>query len=213
MFTIDLLNGQGIPKRSRPAGMAVAAITIAVPAIAAIAMFTCYLHNATVMSIKKQAIAGYQAKLNKLSDAVKMYKSLEQEKSLYMSCLSEVKSSIVNHTQWSGILTTIVENLPDAVVLTKLEVTQQHAKRKVPKKDDPKKTIDVTVPIKTLKMNLAANPGSNCDEAVRDFRNRLLNLPALQQMLKSINVSQTSGTLGDRQVICYEIDCIFNPPL
>lgn len=214
MFTIDLLNGQGIPQKTKPAGMAVAAITVAVPLIAAIAMFTCYLRNATVMSIKKQAIAGYQGKLDKFSDAVKLHKSLQQEKILYTNCLSEVKSSLVNHAQWSGILTTVVENLPDGVVLTKLAVTQQHAKRKVPAKDDPKKTVDITVPVKSLKMSLAANPGSNCDEAVRDFRNRLFNLPALQPAtggIKSINVSQTSGKLGDQQVTCYEIDCIFNP--
>ena len=216
MFTIDLLNGQGIPEKSRPAGMAVAAMTIAVPAIAAVVMFTCYVRNATIISIKKEAIAAYEAKLDKLSDAVKLRKASEQEKSLYTNCLSEVKSSIVNHTQWSDILTTVVENLPDVVVLTKLEVTTKHTKRKVPKKDDPKKTVDVSVPIKTLKINLAANPGSNCDEAVRSFRNRLLSLPSLQSAAgksNTINVSQTSGTLGDQQVICYEIDCIFNPPL
>jgi len=213
MFTIDLLKGQGIPRKSKPAGMAVAAITVAVPFIAAIAALTCYLRNATIISIEKQAITGYQAKLNKLSDAVKLHKSLEQEKNLYLNCLSEVESSIVNHTQWSDILTAVVENLPEAVILTKLEVTQQHVKRKVPAKNDPKKTIDITVPIKILKINVAAHPGANCDEAVRDFRNRLLNLPYVQQTFNSINVSQTSGKLGDQQVISFEIDCIFKPPL
>jgi hypothetical protein len=213
MFTIDLLKGQGIPRKNKPAGMAVAAITVAVPFIAAIAAFTCYLCNATIISIEKQAITSYQAKFNKLSDAVKLHKSLEQEKNLYIDCLSEVKSSIANHTQWSDILAAVVENLPEAVILTKLEVTQQHEKRKVPAKDDPKKTVDITVPIKTLKINVAAHPGSNCDGAVRDFRNRLLNLPYLQQTFNSINVSQTSGTLGNQQVISFEIDCIFKPPL
>jgi hypothetical protein len=213
MFTIDLLRGQGIPRKTKPAGMAVAAVTVAVPFIAATAVLTCYLCNATIISIRKQAIVGYQAKLDKLSDAVRLHKSLAQEKNLYINCLSEVKSSIVNHTQWSGILAAVVENLPDAVILTKLEVTQQHAKKKVPSKDDPKKTVDVSVPIKTLKINVAANPGSNCEEVVREFRNRLLDSPSLQQIFNSINVSQTSSTLGDQQVISYEIDCVFKPPL
>jgi len=215
MFTIDLLKGQGIPKKSRPEGMAVAAITIAVPVIAAIAMFSCYLRNAIIISVKRQAIAGYEAKSSKLSDAVKMHKSLQQDKNLYINCLAEVKSSLVNHTQWSDILTTVVENLPDAVVLTKLEVTQQHAKKKIPKKDEPKKTTDISVPIKTLKINLAANRESNCDQAVRDFRNRLLSSQSMQSAsggLASVNVAQTSGTLGEQQVVCYEIDCVFSPP-
>jgi Tfp pilus assembly protein PilN len=213
MFTIDLLKGQGVPRKSRPAGMAVAGVAVAVPVIAAIAVFGCYLRNAIAISIKKQAIAGYEAKLDKLSDAVKLHKSREQDKSLYINSLSEVKSSIVNHTQWSDILTTVVENLPDAVVLTKLEVTEQHAKKRIPKKDDPKKTIDISVPVKTLKINVAGSPGSNCDEAIRDFRNRLLGSQAMRQTLNSVNVAQTSGTLAEQEVVCYEIDCVFKPSL
>jgi Tfp pilus assembly protein PilN len=193
--------------------MVAAVVAVAVPVIAAAAVFSCYLRNAIAISIKKQAIAGYEAKIDKLSDAVKLHKSREQDKSLYINSLSEVKSSIVNHTQWSDILTTVVENLPDAVVLTKLEVTEQHAKKRIPEKDDPKKTIDISVPVKTLKINVAGSPGSNCDEAVREFRNRLLRSQSLQQSLAGINVSATSGTLGEQEVISYEIDCNFKPPL
>ena len=213
MFTIDLLKGQGVPRKNRPVGMVAAAVAVAVPVIAAAAVFSCYLRNAIAISIKKQAVAGYEAKIDKLSDAVKLHKSREQDKSLYINSLSEVKSSIVNHTQWSDVLAAVVQNLPDAVVLTKLEVIQQHAKKKVPSKDDPKKTIDISVPVKTLKISVAANPESNCDEAVREFRNRLLRSQSLQPSLAGINVSATSGTLGQQEVISYEIDCNFKPPL
>jgi Tfp pilus assembly protein PilN len=193
--------------------MVAAVVAVAVPVIAAAAVFSCYLRNAIAISIKKQAVAGYEAKIDKLSDAVKLHKSREQDKSLYINSLSEVKSSLVNYTQWSDVLAAVVQNLPDAVVLTKLEVTEQHAKKKVPSKDDPKKTIDISVPVKTLKINVAGSPESNCDEAVREFRNRLLRSQSLQQSLAGINVSATSGTLGEQEVISYEIDCNFKPPL
>lgn len=189
------------------------AVAIAVPVIVASMMFSCYLRNAIIISVKQDAIASYQSKVDGLSQAVKVRKSLAEETNLYADCLSEVKSSIIRHTQWSPVLTTVVENLPDSVVLTKLEVIQQHAKRKVPKKDDPKKTVDITVPLRTLKISMAADPRLNSDEAVRDFRNHLLNSSVLQQKLASINVSQTSGSLGDQEVVSYEIDCVFKPPL
>ncbi|MCJ7674331.1 MAG: hypothetical protein MUO33_04165 [Sedimentisphaerales bacterium] len=213
MFTIDLLKGQGVPRKSRPVGMVAAVVAVAVPVIAAAAVFSCYLRNAIAISIKKQAVAGYEAKIDKLSDAVKTHRSLESVKGGYTNCLSEVKSSLVNYTQWSDVLAAVVQNLPDAVVLTKLEVIQQHAKKKVPSKDDPKKTIDISVPVKTLKINVAGSPESNCDEAVREFRNRLLRSQSLQQSLAGINVSATSGTLWEQEVISYEIDCNFKPPL
>jgi Tfp pilus assembly protein PilN len=213
MFTIDLLKGRGLPAKSRPTGIVATVVAIAVPIIVASMMFSCYLRNAITISIKQHAIASYQSKVDKLSQAVKVRKSLAEETNLYTDCLSEVKSSILKHTQWSPVVTTVVENLPDSVVLTKLEVTQQHTKRKVPKKDDPKKTIDITVPLRTLKISVAADPRLSSDEAVRDFRNHLLDSIFLQQKLTSINVSQTSGTLGDQEVVSYEIDCVFKPPL
>ncbi len=213
MFTIDLLRGQGIPKKSGPGGIALAVVTFAVPACIAVVLFSCYLHNATVISIQKEAIAGYQTKTDRLSDAVKIYESLKGQRTLYTNCLSEVKSSIVGRAQWSPVLATVVENLPDPVVLTKLEVIQQSVKRKVPQKDDPKKTVDISVPVKTLKISVAGNPQYNCDAAVRDFRDRLLQSRLLQDQLQGINVSQTSGVLENQEAVCYEIDCIFKPPL
>ena len=213
MFAIDLLKGQGLPTKSRPEGIALAAVTIAVPVIAAIVMFSCYLGNAIIISVRERTIANYQTKINKLSDAVRIRKSLAEEKNLYTSYLSEVGSALVRHTQWSPILVTVVENLPDSVLLTKLEVTQQHTKKKVPKKDDPEKTVDISVPVRALKIHAVANPGSDCDEAVRDFRNHLLHSKFLKDELQSINVSQASATLGDQDVVSYEIDCLFKPPL
>jgi Tfp pilus assembly protein PilN len=213
MFAIDLLKGQGLPTKSRPEGIALAAVTIAVPVIVAIVMFSWYLRNVVNISVGKQAIVSYQTKIDKLSDAVRIRKSLAEEKRLYTSCLSEVGSALVRHTQWSPLLVTVVENLPDSVVLTKLEVTQQRAKKKVPKKDDPKKTVDISVPVRTLKIHVAANPESDCDEAVRDFRNHLLHSKFLKDELQSINVSQASATLEDQEVVSYEIDCLFKPPL
>ena len=213
MFTIDLLKGRGLPAKRRPTGVVATVVAIAVPVIVASMMLSCYLRNAIIISVKQDAIASYQSKVDKLSQAVKVRKSLAEETNLYADCLSEVKSSIIRHAQWSPVLTTVVENLPDSVVLTKLEVIQQHAKRKVPKKDDPKKTVDITVPLRTLKISMAADPRLNSDEAVRDFRNHLLNSSFLQQKLTSINVSQTSGSLGDQEVVSYEIDCVFKPPL
>lgn len=212
MFTIDLLKGQGIPRKSGPEGIALVVVTFAVPACVAIVLFSCYLRNAVTISIQKQGIASYQTKTDKLSDAVKTYESLKGQQSLYTNCLSEVKSSIVGRAQWSPVLATVVENLPDPVVLTKLEVIEQHIKRKVPQKDDPKKTVDISVPVRTLKISVAGNPQYNSDAAVRDFRDRLLQSRFLEDKLQGINVSQASGTLEDREVVCYEIDCIFKPP-
>jgi Tfp pilus assembly protein PilN len=209
MFTIDLLKGQGRPAKSRPEGIVIAAVTLIVPLIIMIAMLSFYLRNKIIISIKKQDIVNYQAKIDKLSDVIELQKSLEKEKIVHSSCLSEVKSSIGRHTQWSSVLKTLVENIPDSVIFERLSVKQTSIKRKVPRKDDPKKTVNITVPVRTLQMSVYGSPQYNCGEAVRKFRNRLWSSPLLGPKLKDIRVSQKSARIENKDVISYEIECVF----
>ena len=213
MFTIDLLKGQGIPIKSGPEGIAIAAATFAVPIIIAIVMVGFYISNGIVMSIQKQEIVNYETHINTMSDAVELQKSCEQEKNIINSCLSEASFAAGRYIQWSPVLATLVKNMPDSVVLTKLEIKQRSVKRKIPAKDDPKKMTDISVPVRTLLMKVSGSPQSNCDKAVRDFQDRLRFSTMLGPKLEDIRVSQGFDTLGGQSVVSYGIDCIFKPEL
>lgn len=213
MFTIDLLKGQGIPVKSRPENAAIVATIFAVPVIIAIVMFGYYLRTRIVISIQKQRIINYGAKINELSDAVNLKRTFEKEKNIIDNSLAEVKFVIGRHVQWSPILVTLVENIPTSVVLTELEVKQSAVKRKIPQKSDPKKMIDIKVPKRTLQISVSGSPSSDCDKAVKDFRNRLRSSALLEPKLEAIRVSQGVGTLEKREMISYQIDCIFEPAL
>ncbi|MHC4174953.1 MAG: hypothetical protein ACYST5_18725 [Planctomycetota bacterium] len=213
MFTVDLLKGRGVPLRSGPGGIAIAAATVVIPIICAITMFGLYLHNRIIVSIQQSEIVRWEAKIAKLSDAVKRKKSLEKEKVVYADCLSEVKSSLDRHTQWSPVLATLVESMPNSVVLTDLEVRQHFIKREVPQKDNPEKMIDIDIPVRTLRMGVRGRPQYNCDKAVRDFQDRLRSSDILGPRLEDITVSQESDTLEGREIVSYEIDCVFRAGL
>jgi len=103
--------------------------------------------------------------------------------------------------------------MPDAMVLTRLEVKQRFVKKRVPKKNDPKKMFDVSVPVRTLQMSVSGRPQANNDKAVKDFKDRLRFSASLATRLEDIRVSQQSGTLEGQDVVSYEIDCIFKPEL
>jgi Tfp pilus assembly protein PilN len=211
MFTIDLLKGQGIPIRSGPWGLVIAATAFAVPIFVAIVMLGFYLGDRIVISEKKQAIVNYERYISKLSDAVKLQESFEKEKSNINNCLSEALSSAGKHTQWSPILATVVESMPDSMVLTRIEVKQRPANKKVPQKDDPNKMIDVSVPASTLQMSVSGRSQANNDKAVKDFKDRLRLSALLAPKLEDIIVSQKSDTFEGQDVVSYEIDCIFKP--
>jgi Tfp pilus assembly protein PilN len=213
MFTIDLLKGQGIPIKSGPWGLVIAAMAFVVPIFVAMVMLGFYLVDRIVISEKKQAIVNYERYINKLSDAVKLQESFEKEKNNINSCLSEALSSAGKHTQWSPILATVVENMPDSMVLTRIEVKQRSANKKVPQKDDPNKMIDVGVPASTLQMSVSGRSQANNDKAVKDFKDRLRLSALLAPKLEDIIVSQKSDTFEGQDVVSYEIDCIFKPEL
>ena len=213
MFKIDLLKGQGIPMKSSPGGIAIAAVTVAVPMTIAIIMFGFYLNDRTHVSIKEQEIVRCQAEIDKLSGAVEQQDALEKEKIVYGNYLSEVKSSISRYIQWSPVLVTLVENMPDTVKLTELEVMQHSVRKKVPKKDNPQEVIEKNVPVRILRMSVSGSPQHDCDKAVRDFRNHLRSSAFLGPKLENIGVSQESETLEGRDVASYEIECVFKARL
>ncbi|MCK4294258.1 MAG: hypothetical protein KAY65_13750 [Planctomycetes bacterium] len=213
MFTIDLLKGEGLPTKNRAQNMAVAVISSAVPVVIVLAMFGFYLQNKIIISIREGRIASYKTKTEKLSGVVAQQEAFERERGVYSRCLSEVNSAIGVHTQWSPVLATVVENMPESVVLTALEVKQHTVRKKIRQKDDPEKTVDVTIPVPTLRMSVSASPQSDSDKAIRDFRDKLRSSALLGPKLENITVSQKTNKLSGLEVVSYEINCLFKPQL
>ena len=216
MFTLDLLKGQGVPAKSRPEGIIFAAASFTVPVLAAIVMFGCYVANGIDISIQKQQMAGYQTKINELSDALELQKSFEKEKGIIRGCRSETANSIGRYAQWTAILATLAKSVPDSMVLTKFDVKQNFIKKKSDQKtdgDNSKETTDATVPVRILQMSVSGKSQANSDEAVRDFRVRLRSSAPLGPKLEDIRVLQKSDVLEGQDVVSYDIDCVFKPGL
>ena len=215
IFNIDLLKGQGRPAKSRPESIAVAAVAVIVPVVVAIIFLTLFLSNRVAISIKKNEILSYQKKLNseKLADAVKFQKSVDGEKKLLKYGISEVASNIGRHIQWSPVLETILKNMPDSLALTVLEVKEEGKKVKKPKEGEPGKMVDVSVPVKTLRMGMVANSQNSYDVAVKRFRTSLIEDSWLGPKLDDIRVAQEFDKVEGRQMVSYQIFLIFKPSL
>src|SRR4030042_1716656 len=190
MFTIDLLKGQCVPMKSGALGGVMAIMAFVMPIVVAMTMLGFYTSNRIVIKVTRQEMVSYENSIQTLSDAVKMQGSLEKEKNGINSCLSEALSSVGRHTQWSPVLAAVVENMPDSMILTRLEVKQYSASKKVPKKDDPNTMVVVNVPASTLQMSVNGRSQANNDKAVRDFKDRLRLSALLAPKIEDIVVSQ-----------------------
>jgi hypothetical protein len=217
MFAIDLLKGQGRPARTKPQGVAIFVATFVVPMLVAILIVSYYYRNKVVISIHKQNIAGYVTQTERLADALKLREAWEKDKTVISGCLADVANSISGHTQWSPVLVAIVQNLPESVVMNSLEVRQSSVKRKsVVKaglgKDDKDKQADTSVAVRTLKLRVSGNPSYDCDREIKAFRDRLRASNVLGPKLEDVVIaSQGHDTLDGREVVAYDIDCIFKP--
>ena len=116
MFTVDLLNGGYIPLRSTPKGVGVAVVTFLIPSVVAIFILGYYMQNRVLISVHKQAIAGYEKSIGRLSEGVELQKSIEEQKDTIRASLGEVFSCLGGYDQWSPALVAVAENMPVSVL-------------------------------------------------------------------------------------------------
>ncbi len=212
MFTIDLLKGQGIAVKSKIEHIVIASLTISVPVIVVIVMLSFYLSNGIAMAMDKKQTLNYEEKIAEFSKALKTQKSFESEKEAIRRSLSEVSSSIDMFTQWSPIIMTIVENMPDSMILTKFELKPRKVKRLIPQKDNPGHMVNVGVLINILNVSVRGNPQTNYDKEVRAFSDRLSSSELLKESkLEEIKVSQKVDKYHGQDIVIYEMKCIFGP--
>ena len=213
MFTIDLLKGQGTPTKSSAENIAIISAAFAVPIIIVIVIFGFYLRNSIFISIQRQKIVNYEAKIAELSEAIKLQESFDRERNIINSSLGEVSSTIGRYLQWSPILVMLVKNMPDSITLTELKAKQSFVRMKVRNEDDPEKVSNISVPVRQLQINVSGNPYSISTGVVKDFKDRIRHSALLGSKLENIRVSQQTGTLDGHEVTSYEIDCTFKPQL
>jgi hypothetical protein len=210
-FTIDLLKGRGIPLKSGPCGIIIVLITALLPAVVAVSLYSMYQHNKVVTKMKRQNVLQLRDKTADLSDAVKMKNSLENEKVLCSACLSAVKTSLAKFDQWSPVLETLAQELPASVVLTNLSVKQDSIQKEVPKEDDPKKKIKISVPVTKLILKINNQGQEDCREEVKEFRDRLFASSVLGARLQNIVPNRKTERVDGKETVSYEIECLFKP--
>ena len=209
MFTIDMLKGKALPIKIKPFGIVMAVVTSAIPVLIIVIIIGLHIHSRVITSIKANELDAMEAKVENLSDAVTLQKSLEKQKMYFTVCISEIKSTINKFTQWSPILTALVENMPNSVVLTDLEIKHKSTRIKVPDKNDPTKLVDKDIPVTTIRLIVSDIQQSNNDKAVQDFKDSICSSSVIGPRLDKITVSRESEIGRERNVVKYMIDCVF----
>jgi hypothetical protein len=210
MFTVDLLKGQGLPAKSSPKCIALAVGTFAVPAVAGLFLLGLYLSNSVLTSTQKRSLSRYDGRIDRISAAVEAHRSLQESKRTLSGFLDELPVTVQRFTQWSPILVTVVEEMPRQVALTELKIHKQSVKAKVPSRDDPAKSTDITVPARTMQLCVAQAAGSGTEEVVKGYMDRLRASESLGPSIADMRVSQELVEIAGTQVPAYQILCVLD---
>ncbi|OQA03450.1 MAG: hypothetical protein BWY69_00449 [Planctomycetes bacterium ADurb.Bin401] len=213
MLTIDMLEGRGIPRKSNPDKIAFLSLSLIVPALVAISLLGFYFKNNVIISIDKQRIVHCKQSIAKLSEAAALLELSKKEKKYTDDCMAEVKKNLNRHMQWSPVLVEIVKTMPDPVLLTGIDIKQENIKKIVPSRIAGGQDIEVSIPIKTLRICVNEKSGSERGTAVRKFQDSIRCSPVFAPLLENIAVSQGIDTYKGQDTVSYQIDCTFKPKL
>ncbi|HBG28334.1 MAG: hypothetical protein A2Y10_19780 [Planctomycetes bacterium GWF2_41_51] len=213
MLTIDMLKGQGIPKKSNPDKIAFMSLALIVPALVAISMLGFYFKNNVIISIDKQRIVNCQQSIGKMSEAAALLELSKKEKKYTDDCLAEVAKNLSRNIQWTPILVEIVETMPDSILLKGIDIKQDNIKEIVPSKVAGGGDVEVSIPIRILIINVTEKSGSDHGISVRNFQDSLRSSTVFGSLLDNISVSQGIDTFKGQDAVSYKIDCSFKPEL
>jgi hypothetical protein len=209
MHTIDLLRGQGIPVKTTLGGAAMVVLMVVVPILAAAGMVDRYLQNKTEIGIKQQAITVEQKTIDEFADDVKYAESIQKQQNAVYSKLSEVSSCLDNYIQWSGVLETLARYMPAQMVMSGLKAESTSERQQVPSKNDPKRTVNVTISRRRLVLDISGSELRDYGDVVQGYANRLKSSPELGPKLEGIEVSQKPGSTGDINTVSYTMNLKF----
>jgi Tfp pilus assembly protein PilN len=209
MHTIDLLRGQGIPVKTTLGSAAMVVVMVVVPIFAVAGMADRYLQNKTEIGIKQQAITVEQKTIEEFADDVKYRESLQKQQDVVNSKLSEVSSSLGNYIQWSAVLETLARYMPAQMVMSSLRAESTSERQQVPSKNDPKRTVNVTILKRRLVLDISGTELRDYGDVVQAYANRLKSSPVLSPKLEGIEVSQKPGSSGDANTVSYTMNLKF----
>jgi len=207
MIQIDLLKGEGLPRKSHPRRILLFGLFMLLPAMAGIFLMGQYLANKTSLHSLRVKMASRDEIPPELAAIQQFLSNAQTEHKILDSSLSEVKKTLDYHMQWSPVLVALVESLPEEVTIDSLELKRSQIRHKIPLKTNPSLTEEITLYQYTLQIVAYSESGS---EAIQKYLMQLRNSEALVSNIENIQlVSQKSVSAGKTDQIHYELECTF----
>jgi len=209
MHTIDLLKGEGIPAKATFGTVCLVGLIVIVPILAGSVMAGWYLQNREIIAIDQQAITSAQQTIERYKGDVAAREQMEDRQAGVNVKLAEVKSCLDGYVQWSPVLATLAQNMPEGMVMSRLAAETRQSRQTVFKGNDQSQPTNVTINTRVLVLDLAGVAGGSYGAAVRAYGDRLKSSPVLGPRLENVVHSEKPGEFGEAKTVIHTMELVF----
>lgn len=207
MFSIDLLNGRGLPRKSSPKRTLLRGVLFLIPVMVVVACAATYQYDCAQVASQKAAIQGNQAVIEASSKDVKSYQQINSSIAKMRRCLDDLTGGLSYRIQISDLLAEFVQNLPDEIFVYEMELGRETTMEKV-KDPETNETRQHLVVIRELRLILCGFDSGGNDQLVWDYIDLLKRSEILSQVFVDIKpIAQQQGLVDGRSATYYEIEC------
>ena len=207
MYTIDLLQGRGLPPRSRPGKVALALVPVLIPLLAGILMAASWKQTGTLIAAESQRLAQEAVQIDRRRPDLDTYRLIQQKTLEARHRLQGINKMLTTELPVSPILLELVRSLPDTIFFQDIELKFKPEIRQIQDRKT-RKQQSFRVVQRDLMLHLVGPSRIESDQAVDGYIQALRANPVLSGIVREIRiVSRQPGKLDDRDQVFYQIDC------
>ena len=204
MHTIDLLKGEGIPAKTTLGSICFVAVVAAVPIIVAAVMLSFYLLNNVKIDMGRNSFAKSEEQITEAKPDVKKTKALEDERDLLAKRLKEVSRCVDTFVQWTPILIALSEEMPDEMIMNRLEATSTAGKAATGRRDnDPNKPAVIPMPKRSIVFDIRSSGQGSYSTIAQTYQDNLELSVALEEKFKAQPYRMEETGTGENRIENY----------
>lgn len=207
IYTIDLLQGSGVPRRRRPGRMALALVPFLIPLLTGGLMAAGWKQKQTQIETKRARIRTTTEQLQAYQQDLATYQTLQKSILDARHRLQTVNKMLEAELPVSPMLLELIRTLPDSVVIQEIKLEYKPEVRKV---DNPKtrKKDSLRYVRRSLVLHLAGPNRIESDQAVDRYTRDLRDNPVLSQIMQEIRIlSRQPGKMDKVDKVFYRLEC------
>jgi hypothetical protein len=200
MYTIDLLKGTRLPRRSAPLAVALTMLSLLLPIIVGALLVTSHIDASHQMAGQKLLLDGLDRKLDALAPVRQLLAQTDARKDALSASLREVGGILSAHGAWSPAILELARSVPAGMTVSRIELKREKLDKRPQHAGRVRFTLHVGLYVPSSRQTAAS---------IHEFIRRLQLPTALGANLEHISVVfQQRELLDDVPYTFYLVECV-----